>query len=235
MKLSLVLVVNLLLISTAVAIPSSAERRAKRALARRTIPFERGTLVDETKNATHAVINPATTSGVVETEPPSGTFTAVAATFNIPTATSPPTYGIWIGIGGYDDTETILQSGVDVVVDDGEISTEAWYEWYPDYAYDFDSITVSAGDLVSISIVTSSSTSASIVIEDLTTGVKSSETLSYSSSYALAGLSVEWLVQLYDDDESTLSDTFPPVTFTNATASTSNGESVDPGTIKIGQ
>lgn len=40
----------------------------------------------------------------------------------------------------------ILQTGLDFTVSNGEVSYDSWYEWYPDYAYDFSGITFSAGD-----------------------------------------------------------------------------------------
>jgi hypothetical protein len=31
----------------------------------------------------------------------------------------------------------ILQTGIDFCIQGGEVSYDAWYEWYPDYAHDF--------------------------------------------------------------------------------------------------
>lgn len=35
----------------------------------------------------------------------------------------------------------------------GAVSYDAWYEWYPDYAYDFTGFSVKAGDEVKITVV----------------------------------------------------------------------------------
>lgn len=53
----------------------------------------------------------------------------------------------WVGIDGNTYSTAILQTGVDFTVStSGEVTYDAWYEWYPDYAYDFD-LDISAGDV----------------------------------------------------------------------------------------
>jgi hypothetical protein len=34
----------------------------------------------------------------------------------------------------------VLQTGIDFCIQGGEVSYDAWYEWYPDYAHDFSGI-----------------------------------------------------------------------------------------------
>lgn len=79
----------------------------------------------------------------------------------------------WVGIDGDTYQNAILQTGVDFNVDaDGIASFDAWYEWFPDYAYDFFGVTIKAGDKISVSVVSSSSTSGTATIENLTNGDK---------------------------------------------------------------
>lgn len=96
-------------------------------------------------------------SGMAITSPPSGqTFNAVSGRFTVPTPSIPSgveatdgeySASAWVGIDGNTYSTAILQTGVDFTVStSGEVSYDAWYEWYPDYAYDFD-LTISAGDV----------------------------------------------------------------------------------------
>lgn len=96
-------------------------------------------------------------SGAAITSPPSGqTFNAVSGRFTVPTPSAPSgvaatdgeySASAWVGIDGNTYSTAILQTGVDfTVTTSGEVSYDAWYEWYPDYAYDFD-LTISAGDV----------------------------------------------------------------------------------------
>jgi hypothetical protein len=170
-------------------------------------------------------------SGAVLTAPPSGTtFTAVSAQFTVPT---PKAVGgqagassAWVGIDGDTYQDAILQTGVDFNVDaDGTTSFDAWYEWLPDYAHDFSGITIKAGDKISVSVVSSSSTSGTATIENLTNGDKVTKDL--TSSSALGGQNAEWIVEDFESGGSLVTlDNFGTVTFTEATAGVSDGSSV---------
>jgi hypothetical protein len=96
-------------------------------------------------------------SGMAITSPPSGqTFNAVSGKFTVPAPSAPSgvaatdgeySASAWVGIDGNTYSTAILQTGLDFTVStSGAVSYDAWYEWYPDYAYDFD-LTISAGDV----------------------------------------------------------------------------------------
>jgi hypothetical protein len=96
-------------------------------------------------------------SGAAITSPPSGqTFNAVSGTFTAPTPCVPSgaaasvgdyAASAWVGIDGNTYSTAILQTGVDFTVSSsGEVFYDAWYEWYPDSAQDFD-LHISAGDV----------------------------------------------------------------------------------------
>lgn len=236
MKVSLALLSNLLLASAVVALPSGAERRARRALARQSKPFIHGPTADIIDNATHVSYS-TNWAGVAITKPPSGTFTAVSATFNVPTP-SPASSddigswsgAVWVGIDGY-NTDSIWQAGIDFTVTEvagvKAYSYDAWYEWYPQDSFDFSDITISAGDKISVSCVTSSSTEGSVVLENLTTGKTVTKTV--VSTSALKGKNAEWIVEAYEEDGSEVDlAKFNAVTFTDAKAKTSDGDSVGP-------
>lgn len=129
-------------------------------------------------------------------------FNAVSATFVVPTPSVPidPVVNAssfagsaWVGIDGDAWSTAILQTGVDWSVDVyGDISYSAWYEWFPAPSYGFN-MTISAGDVISVSVYAATSKSGSATIENISTGQLVSTEL--SSTYALGGLNAEWIVE----------------------------------------
>ncbi|KAH8697245.1 putative aspergillopepsin-2 precursor [Talaromyces proteolyticus] len=176
-------------------------------------------------------------SGAVLTAPPSGTtFTSVSAEFTVPTPK--PVNGqagsssAWVGIDGDTYSNAILQTGIDFsVTASGEASFDAWYEWYPDYAYDFSGISISAGDKISVSVVSKSSSAGTATIENLTNGDKVTKSLTApDSSSTLGGQNAEWIVEDFEEGSSLVTlDNFGTVTFTGASAGLSDGSSVGTG------
>lgn len=171
-------------------------------------------------------------AGAVLESPPSGqTFNQVSGVFTVPTPSSPSgssgssSASAWVGIDGDTYTNAILQTGIDFTVNsDGSVSYDAWYEWYPDYAYDFSGLDISSGDVISLSVKSSSSSSGTVVIENQTTGKQVSKTLSApDSSSTLGGQNAEWIVEDFEENGSLVSFTdFGSVTFSNAVAKTSS-------------
>ena len=83
-------------------------------------------------------------------------YKSVTGTFVVPTPKAPSggsssteyAASAWVGIDGDTATNSILQTGVDFYVQNGQVSFDAWYEWYPDYAYTFSGFAISAGDTI---------------------------------------------------------------------------------------
>ncbi|KAH8690098.1 putative aspergillopepsin-2 precursor [Talaromyces proteolyticus] len=175
-------------------------------------------------------------AGAVLTAPPSGTtFTSVTAQFTVPTpklpsgATADSSASAWVGIDGDTYSAAILQTGVDFNVDtSGTVSYDAWYEWYPDYAYDFSGININSGDVIKVTVTSSSSSAGSCVIENLTSGQQVSQDLSApSSSSNLGGQNAEWIVEDFDSNGSQVPfANFGTVQFTGASAGVSDGSTV---------
>jgi len=168
-------------------------------------------------------------SGAVLTAPPAGsTFTSVSATFTVPKpGGTTGAASAWVGIDGDTYDTAILQTGVDFRVTNGQVSYDCWYEWYPDYAYDFptSSITISTGDSIYIAVASTSSSKGSVTIKNLTTGKSVTQSLSApSSSSHLGGQNAEWIVEDFEEDGSLVPfANFGSVTFSGATAGTSTG------------
>ncbi|KZT03720.1 uncharacterized protein LAESUDRAFT_729021 [Laetiporus sulphureus 93-53] len=231
----------LLLATAAVAAPRGtrlAERIARRATgSHRSQPLkviEQSIVGDVTNDVQYS----PNWAGAVYAES-EGSFTAVTGTFTVPTPSVPSgssggTYSAaaWVGIDGDTCQNAILQTGVDFTVDEnGDVSYNAWYEWYPEVSYDFSGISFSAGDVVQLTVTASSTTSGTAYIENLST--EQTVTQDLSSSYALCEENAEWIVEDYEEDGSLVAFAdFGTVTFTNAEA-TYDGETVGPSTATL--
>jgi len=165
-----------------------------------------------------------------------GTYKSVTATFVVPTPKSPSGSGsysasAWVGIDGDSCGNAILQTGVDFNVDGGSVSYDAWYEWYPDYAYDFSGIPISAGNTIKLTVTATSTKAGTAVIQNVSTG--KTVTKSLTSSSALCEQDAEWIVEDFEEGSSLVPfANFGKVVFTSASATTSSG-SVGPGSANV--
>ncbi|RAL11969.1 A4/G1 family peptidase [Aspergillus homomorphus CBS 101889] len=165
-------------------------------------------------------------AGIVREQPPvAGPYTAVSATFQVPKPTAAANSrgtqagSAWVGIDGDTYNAAILQTGVDFYVQNGKVSADAWYEWYPDYAYDF-GLSVSPGDTIVAKVQALSPSQGVALIENKSTGQKASQTISAPEPTAtLAGQNADWIVEDFQagDQQVALTD-FGTVTFTGAQA-----------------
>lgn len=237
MRLLEVVLSYVLFTSTALGHPRAstrlAERVSNRASGRQTNPLN---VISKTSGTTDCgnqsnQIYSSNWSGAVLTSPPAGTtFNGVSATFIVPTPRVPsgqPPSGrhsaaAWVGIDGDTYQNAILQTGVDFTISDGTVSYSAWYEWYPDRAYDFPGINISAGDSITASVTSTSNTTGEAVIVNNSNGQRASQSL--SSSSALAGENAEWIVEAYlvNGVQVDLAD-FGEVTFNDTVARTGTG------------
>jgi len=221
------LLTNLLLASAALAAPSSrlGARLARRRENRLSQPVNR---VEAPEGGDSNVEYSSNWAGAVWAEG-DGTFTTVTGTFTVPTPSGSvgSAASAWVGIDGDTCDTAILQTGVDFTVTDDGASYDAWYEWYPDYAYDFSGITISAGDVIVTTVTAYSTTSGIATIENLTTGQTVNQEL--TSSYALCEENAEWIVEDFEEGDSLVPFAdFGTVTFTSATASGPSGTTYTP-------
>lgn len=171
-------------------------------------------------------------AGVVRDQPPaSATYSAVSATFTIPDPTATDNSGdmqaasVWVGIDGDTYTKAILQTGVDSYIQNGETSFDAWYEWYPSSAENFD-MDLSAGDVIVAMVKSSSPSEGVAIIENKSSGKSVTKTISAPSSDAtLGGQNAEWIVEDFNAGSSQVPfANFGTVTFTGAQAKTDSGD-----------
>ncbi|KGO69763.1 Concanavalin A-like lectin/glucanases superfamily [Penicillium italicum] len=172
------------------------------ALSRQSLPAEKkGVLLKEGTEGANLQYS-KNWAGVVREKPPaSATYTAVSATFTVPEPTATDSSGdmqavsAWVGIDGDTYTKAILQTGIDAYIQDGKQTFDAWYEWYPLSAENFD-LELSAGDVIVAKVETYSPSKGVAIVENETSGQSATKTLSApSSSATLAGQNAEWIVE----------------------------------------
>ncbi|PLB51625.1 concanavalin A-like lectin/glucanase [Aspergillus steynii IBT 23096] len=140
-------------------------------------------------------------AGVVREEPPPlGSYNSVTATFTVPrpqpgSDQTLQAASAWVGIDGDTYTTAILQAGVDFYWDNGKIYNDAWYEWFPDVAHDFD-FTVNTGDVVTVTVESFTPTSGMAEIVNESTGQRAQKQLTAPNPDAkLAGENADWIVE----------------------------------------
>jgi len=218
------------------AIPSRSERFASRLARRSSKPLSKIStsslaLSNGTKNEEYS----SNWAGAVYDSYGSGTFKAVTATFTIPKPATPSggsssteySASAWVGIDGDTCGNAILQTGVDFNVRGSSVSFDAWYEWYPDYAYDFSGISFSVGDSVTITVTAATTKSGTAVIKNNSKGTSVSKSI--TSTSALCEENAEWIVEDFESGNSLVPfANFGSVTFTNAVATFVNGSTIGP-------
>jgi hypothetical protein len=240
MKLSTTAVSSILLASSALAAPLTEARRQARALRGRGPsnrashpPYKVGsaellflsneTQVEYSSNWAGAVLI--------------GTgYTSVTGEFTVPTPSLPTgasrnkqyCASAWVGIDGDTCSTAILQTGVDFCIQGSSVSFDAWYEWYPDYAYDFSDITISAGDSIRVTVDATTLTAGTASVENLTTGKTVTHTFTGGVDGDLCEYNAEWIVEDFESNGQLVPFAdFGTVTFTSAEA-TDDGKTVGP-------
>lgn len=221
---------SLLLANVAIASPLAAKAAAAGVSTRRTALNHRTgatnpkTFDEESTNWAGAVI--------VDTD-----ITYAVGTFTVPQP-SVPSGGdsgteycgaAWVGIDGDTCQSGLIQTGVFWCVQDGSYSYEAWYEWIPAASIAYSDISVNAGDVITVSVTMTSSTSGTTNFENTSNGQSASHTFSGQTSGTLCGTNAEWIVEDFESGSSLVPFAdFGTVTFTGASA-TVGGNTVTPG------
>ncbi|GJE96348.1 peptidase G1 domain-containing protein [Phanerochaete sordida] len=104
----------------------------------------------------------------------------------------------------------------------------AWYEWYPDYAYDFTGIDLSGWDSITATVTATSRTSGTATLENTSTGQTVSVEIQSSSS--LCQQDAEWIVEDYEEGGALVPfASFGWLGITGAVATSTSGTQADPG------
>ena len=145
-----------------------------------------------------------------------GTYSSVTGTWIVPTP-DPTIAGIdatWVGIGGATTTD-LIQAGTEATVHaDGTVTYDAWTETLPQSTRTV-SLTVSAGDTVTVTLTERSAGLWLVEMKNATTGKAYTTTIRYSSSKA----SAEWIQEAPSFGRGIAPlDSFGTLRFTGATA-----------------
>lgn len=238
MKFSTTLVAAVLSASTIMAAPGTAHRRARQnkrsGATRASKPMIPMTNVTATVNGIENLQTEYSTNWAGAALVGTG-YTGVTGTFTIPSISLPSggssrtSYyaSAWVGLDGYTCETAILQTGIDFNLENGVVSYDSWYEWYPDYAYTFSGITFSEGDVVTLTIKATSKTAGTATVENVTTGTTVTHTFSGESD-SLCETNAEWIVEDFVEVTGNTETQVPfvdfgTVTFTDAYATTSSG------------
>ncbi|KEQ88503.1 concanavalin A-like lectin/glucanase [Aureobasidium pullulans EXF-150] len=177
-------------------------------------------------------------------------FRTVTGTFTIPNITmlypGEPTNGthsvaVWVGIDGIHDCDALLQTGVDLTMEKGIPKFKAWFEWIPGPSTDFDhELEFSVGDSVTMTVTATSKTGGIAMVENNSKGTSVNHTFANETA-ELCLANADWIVERWtltsthqdDSGRSYRHSTqvspvdFDTLTFTNASATTANGSSLD--------
>jgi hypothetical protein len=126
---------------------------------------------------------------------PRGTYTAVLGSWVVPTVGASTTSGMaanatWVGIGGV-ASHDLIQAGTQAIVEDGQVSYQAWYELLPEFQTRIP-LAVHGGDSVHVSLEEVSPDNWQLIFLNTTTGQKYVRTLAYESSRS----SAEWVEEM---------------------------------------
>jgi hypothetical protein len=118
-----------------------------------------------------------------------GKYTSVTGTWTVPTVTAAiqGADATWVGVGGIDASD-LIQAGTQATVSGGEVAYEAWTEMLPASSRPV-SLSVSAGDSVTVTITQKAAVDWTIQIKNNTTGQAYNTSVKYTSSNS----SAEWV------------------------------------------
>jgi len=223
----------LVLANAAWASPLSSRDKAAQISARRSamrIPAGNSTTdahaaVSESTNWSGAAL---TTTGVTEVV---GTFTIPKPTVPAGGSTRTEFCGAaWVGIDGDTCQSGLIQTGVFWCVENGAFSYEAWYEYIPQASIAYTGISVTAGNVIKLTVTKTSTTGGVTTLENVSTGETATHTFTKQTSGTLCGENAEWIVEDFTSGSSLVPFAdFGTVTFTGATA-IANGATVSAAT-----
>jgi hypothetical protein len=144
-----------------------------------------------------------------------GSFTSVTGTWTVPavSATTAGADATWVGIGGITSND-LIQAGTQATVSGGQVQYDAWVEMLPASSKTV-SLSVNAGDSVTVSITQKTALDWVISMKNNTTGGAYSTTVQYRSSNS----SAEWVQEAPSVNRGTVPlDDFGTLRFSGASA-----------------
>lgn len=245
MKFTSSILSSALLATAVIAAPLTSERQARHEA--RTLASANGRSTDRSshppyKPGTHEVLHHNKTAQEQYSSNWAGAvlvgsgYSAVTAEFTVPVPQAPGNgnaatqycASAWVGIDGDTCTTAILQTGIDFCIQGSTVTYDAWYEWYPDYAYDFTGISISAGDVIKVTVDATSQTAGTATVENVSKGQTVTHTFTGQTNGNLCEYNAEWIVEDFEENGALVPfANFGTVTFSGAQA-TDNGSVVGP-------
>ncbi|QKX54248.1 uncharacterized protein TRUGW13939_01333 [Talaromyces rugulosus] len=130
-------------------------------------------------------------------------YTTVSGTFVVPSVSVPSggddstqyCAAAWVGIDGDTCSSAILQTGVNICIQNGEITNTAWYEWIPAaQSYWTTGITINTGDTITASVTADSTTSGTATVTNESSGESVSFDFTDQPS-TLCQTNAEWIME----------------------------------------
>jgi hypothetical protein len=113
----------------------------------------------------------------------------------------------------------LIQTGVFWCVQDGSYSYEAWYEYIPEASIAFSDVTVSSGDVITVTVTRDGTNGGTTTLENTSNGQTGTHTFSGQTDGTLCGTNAEWIVEDFESGSSLVPfANFGTVTFTGSTA-----------------
>ncbi|KAK4129125.1 concanavalin A-like lectin/glucanase [Parathielavia appendiculata] len=159
-------------------------------------------------------------------------ISSVVGYFTVPDLTlrpgqpAPQAAAAWVGIDGAECNSTLLQAGVTTIVNsNGGQSASAWWEWYPETAFNIEGLRVRPGDWMSVNITTRDASSGTVVITNVQRGY--SVTLQINNGPKLCRLDAEWILEaFYDSGQQVPFARFSDLWFVESGATTVAGKNI---------
>jgi len=129
--------------------------------------------------------------------PAAKVVTAVSGTWVVPTLSpsSQNTWSsIWVGIDGF-SSSTVEQIGTEHDWYNGAQQNYAWFEMYPNFAFEIVGFPARPGDVISASVVYQGNNVFLLSIANSTAGVRTSVPTKYTKSKVAQRSSAEWIVE----------------------------------------
>lgn len=147
---------------------------------------------------------------------------------------------VWVGIDGY-TCGSLLQTGIQACTQDGTVSYQSWYEWFPVIpGYFAENFSVSAGDTLYMEVNASSKSSGNAILHNKSNGQRVSHAFIPDEIEGdLCLKEAEWLIE---HSSESAANPFPQkpmadlgtVTFTNASAESNSTRICPSGNITFG-
>ncbi|KAF9073929.1 peptidase A4 family-domain-containing protein [Rhodocollybia butyracea] len=174
------------------------------------------------------------------------TYQSISGTFIVPSISAAPSIGveqcvsIWVGIDGDTCDNAIMQTGLDLCIQGIETSIVGWSQFFPAAAVDFEGLSFSAGQSVTlvVNVIGDLGLEGSLAIENNSNGQSMFREVVAPFGPSLCQVNAEWIVEDFEtcsgsDCSLVPFPDFGIVVFTSATAFTSSGGTSTPATAQI--